>query len=72
VTHDGTTARMHLNPRQFGKSRSSGEFTLGRELTHGVPGFRGKIDDVRLYTYPLSEDEVQRLFKTHAVHEAGP
>ena len=60
------------NARQVAESRPFGQFTLGREPTLGGPGFPGEIDEVRLFTYPLSEDEVQRLFKTRAAHEAGP
>jgi len=30
-------------------------------------GFEGEIDEVRFYTYPLSEEEVKRLFQSETL-----
>lgn len=76
VTFDGTTSRFYLDglPNSsnatLGGSVSSNSVTvlLGARFTSGSPSnfFKGKLDEVRVYSRAISAEEVQQLYKLSA------
>jgi len=67
-TYDGSTARIYVNGTEAGNAPFTGPIIqTGQPLLLGRNGagtdlFRGILDDVRVYSRPLSPTEVQALF----------
>ena len=60
--NNGTATGTFAN---IGDLTESVAFRIGAESDAGVP-FDGKLDDIRVYGYPLSADEVAKLYQTTA------
>jgi len=69
-TYDGTTANVYVNGKRAnsldcpgGVSNSTGHMMLGYTFEDfEANNFIGKLDDIRVYNYALSAQEVKRLF----------
>ncbi|UCG58979.1 MAG: LamG domain-containing protein, partial [Phycisphaerales bacterium] len=71
VTFDGTTCMLYLD----GEQRSSRSFTFASDseaalvfgccMAGGVDPFNGALDDIRLYDYTLSGEEIVQLVCTN-------
>jgi len=70
LTYDGTTARAYKNGAEFdndavllgtGLKHASGEVNIGRFGSFGSY-FNGLVDEVRLYDYALTAEQVYRRF----------
>ena len=70
ATYDGAEMRLYRNGVRVGATRSSAALpSLGLRLGIGAsaaePGaFRGRIDDVAIYTTSLSDEQVQTLYRS--------
>ncbi len=76
-TYDGTTLRLYVNGTQVASRAQSGPIqTTTGELTIGGDGFygqyfQGRIDEVRVYTVPLTQAQIQSDMNT-AIGGGGP
>lgn len=73
-TYDGTTAKIYVNgvvdnskSASGNVSDSTGVVSIGRSLDGANPAFmNGAIDDVRIYSRTLSENEIRDLYQLGA------
>lgn len=82
VTYDGTKLRYYLNGELkdtqtyilAAKSKTNGEWRLGRDSRSGTTTLNGKLNDFRVYNHCLSAKEVKDLAKGLVLHYrlAGP
>jgi len=69
---DGDRLRMFVDGRQVGsvniallthtRSSNTAPVTIGRRCVLCIPSFNGLIDDIRLYSQPLTASEIQALY----------
>jgi hypothetical protein len=71
TTFDGTTLRLYADGAVVDSSGSVNAmgtrdqpFVLGRESGQDNHNFLGAIDEVAIYTHPLSADDVSRHYRT--------
>ncbi|MFA6185460.1 MAG: DUF2341 domain-containing protein [Candidatus Shapirobacteria bacterium] len=73
VTYDGINVRIYRNGKFEGSQGSTGtaDFSNGFYLGWGYPDssyhFNGQIDDVRIYNYALTPEQVKTLYNGGAV-----
>lgn len=74
VTYDGTNVRIYRNGVFEGSRGSTGTanfsngFFIGDWASSSTYRFNGQIDDVRVYNYALSPDQVKQVFNGGAIN----
>lgn len=63
VTYDGTTLALYQNGALVKASERTGRMESARGGTTMGSGFKGWIDDLRVYPHAISADEVSNLYK---------
>lgn len=71
IYQDGTLTSITPEARSGATSSSSLELVVGRRSGGGDYWFRGKVDDVRLYSRSLTMQEVEKLHGAESVSFAG-
>ncbi|MEZ5276879.1 MAG: LamG domain-containing protein [Opitutaceae bacterium] len=68
MTYDGTTLRLYLDGTEVGSTALSGIIATDSSMgvaagsqPDGSQSFDGLIDDVRIYSKPLTQSEVQAI-----------
>jgi len=51
----------------FGARDTSSNFNIGRDPIQTTKVFDGKIDDVRIYNYPLTSPQIKEIYNGGAV-----
>lgn len=78
MTYDGTNIRSYINGSLKDTvpvaldTLSTGTFYLGRGMNSTYTYFSGQIDDLRIYNYPLSADQVKLVFNNGAMSFGSP
>lgn len=76
ITYDGTTLKQYNNGTLVdskvtslsNKTKSSGNFYIGRDSRTGVTALAGKVNDFRIYDHALSPKEVKEISKGLILH----
>jgi len=68
VTFDGTSFKIYVNGELEKKVRHAGEHASDSRVCFGAKrgaksAFDGKLDDIRIYSYALTQEEVAALYK---------
>ncbi len=78
MSYDGTIHKQYINGNLRATdstagtiTSSTGSFTCGRDY-NATNYFSGQIDDVRLYNYPLSASQVQKVYNDGSSVFFGP
>lgn len=78
VTHSGTTVRFYLDGKPDGTTtagnrtnNSANDLRISQE-TEGTRTFNGQIDDVRIFNYALTANQVRNLFNEGSAVRFGP
>jgi hypothetical protein len=72
--YDGTKACLYIDGVLSGPADLYGRFAtnndpiyIGEESTNQMYGWNGLIDDVRIYSYALSAEEISELYQSESV-----
>jgi MSHA biogenesis protein MshQ len=73
LTFDGNGFTWYLNGAEDASDSQSGSLTenssdwvIGDWDENGARGFKGKIDDVRIYNYALTEEQIKQVYNDGA------
>lgn len=78
VTYDGTSYRSYLNGKLMTTTTDgfsgfgSGVAQIGKNAFGSTLYFDGMVDDLQIFTYPLSQSQVLNVFNGGAAYRWGP
>jgi hypothetical protein len=73
LVRSGTTSKLYVDgaldssPTQTGYSASNGAVRIGHDVSNGTEYFPGQIDDVRIYNYALTAEQVKQAMNDGAI-----
>lgn len=73
-TYDGTTSKIYRNGvlignlnRNWNILNNNNNFTMGLYQSSGTNFFTGAVDDLKIYSYALSESEITNLYNNNSL-----